>query len=133
MSTEPIGPQNPSVQRHDADGRALCTANRTNGEPCNGKAMRGQKVCQAHGGSTKHAKRAAQRRLNDLVDPAINTLDDTMANADSERVRLSAADSVLDRTGWGRQQKVETSDAHNQLIERLLELRDQQDPDDESD
>ena len=42
-----------------------CTAKRTNGEPCNAYAVKGLKVCRVHGGSSKRAKAAAARRLEE--------------------------------------------------------------------
>lgn len=81
-----------------------CTAKRTNGTPCNAYAVKGLKVCRVHGGSSKRAKAAAARRVeeekakrvaaNELqrfragtdVDPAAKLLDMLYVAAGEERV-----------------------------------------------
>jgi len=40
-----------------------CTAHRTDGEPCEGWAMRGTTVCSAHGGKAPQVQAAAEARL----------------------------------------------------------------------
>ena len=42
-----------------------CKAHRSNGEPCNAYAMKGQRVCSAHGGRSPRGKAAAARRLQE--------------------------------------------------------------------
>lgn len=44
-------------------GRRHCQARRSNGEQCQGWAMRGQNVCRSHGGSSPQARAAAGRRI----------------------------------------------------------------------
>lgn len=63
-------------------------------------------------------------RLAGLVDPAIATLAREMVNADTSAARQSAANSILDRAGWGRVTRVEAVDARQILLQRLQELRD---------
>ncbi len=57
------------------------------------------------------------------MDPAIATLAREMVNATTSRDRQRAANSILDRSGWGRVTKVEAVDARQVLLQRLHELR----------
>ena len=52
----------------------ICTAKRSNGQPCRAAAIRGGNICQAHGGSAPQVIAAAKRRLLTLVDPALGVL-----------------------------------------------------------
>lgn len=116
------------VVRFDDQGRRLCTARaKTTGEDCNAPAMRGQVVCRKHGGSTKSAKAKAQLRLAQLVDPAVATLAREMVNADKSTDRQRAANSILDRAGFGRQTKFDVTDAKDILKQRLLDMRENDD------
>ena len=111
--------------RVDAQNRVLCSAHsgRT-GELCRAPAMHGQQVCRLHGGGTRASKAKAKLRLAGLVDPAIATLAREMVNGDTSAARQSAANSILDRAGWGRVTRVEAVDARQVLLDRLRELRD---------
>lgn len=42
-----------------------CSAHRTDGDPCGMQPMRGMSVCRRHGGSSKKAKAAAERRIKE--------------------------------------------------------------------
>lgn len=107
--------------RHDKQNRQLCAANRTNGEPCNAPAMRGQTVCRVHGGSAPQARRKARLRLDALAYPAIATLAKELTEATESRDRQSAANSILDRSGYSRTHTISTDDAREILLERLLQ------------
>lgn len=106
-------------------GERTCTAHRSNGDPCKAPAIRGGTVCRAHGGSSPQAQRAARLRLLELVDPAIATLEREMENADKSADRQRAAENILDRTGYGRTQRVDIAQAQEVLVEKLTELRDE--------
>lgn len=81
-----------------------------------------------HGGSSPQAKRKARLRLTELVDPAIATLARIMVDQGAkEGDRIRAADSILDRAGWGRSSSVEVADAKDILVQRLQELRESAD------
>lgn len=119
--------------RTTSSGRLLCHAkSKSTGELCSQVAIPGGKVCRYHGGASGHVKRAAALRLQELVDPAISTLAREMTEADKSTDRLRAADSVLDRTGFGRTTKMETEDVREMLLQRIrqLKLDHGEDPDD---
>jgi hypothetical protein len=82
-----------------------CTAHNRLGQPCNKFAMRGQRVCRNHGGSSPQAlaKAAAavelaELRLRNLAPRAVAELESLVTSADSEQVRLQAANSLVDRS-----------------------------------
>jgi hypothetical protein len=52
-----------------------------------------------HGGSTRHIREAANKRLDELVMPAVSTLRTMMLRGESHAIRLKAAESILDRAG----------------------------------
>ncbi len=125
------GDMQPRVDDHN---RVLCSAHASRtGELCRAPAMHGQRVCRLHGGGTQASKAKARLRLAGLVDPAIATLAREMVNATTSRDRQRAANSILDRSGWGRVTRVEAVDARQVLLDRLRELRDAaEDPSDPS-
>lgn len=122
VSTEPMETPDRG-ERRGPNNQRLCHARRTNGEPCTRFAIKGGKVCAFHGGSAPQVKRKARLRLAELVDPAIATLAREMAGADKSRDRQAAANSILDRSGYGRATKIEADDARELLLQRLLEAR----------
>ena len=87
--------------------------------------MSGSSVCRMHGGGSALARRKAKLRLAELVDPAIATLAREMTTAEKSADKQAAANSLLDRAGWGRVTKVEQTDARSLLVQRLLEIRDE--------
>lgn len=107
------------------DSPIRCTATSVQSkERCKRKSIPGGKVCVIHGGRAPQVQRKAKLRLLELVDPAIATLAREMTNQNAKPSdRLRAADSILDRAGWGRTQKIEGSDAREALLQRLLEIQ----------
>ena len=72
-----------------------CTARRTNGEPCNAWAIKGGTVCRSHGGSIKHVRDAANRRLAEQeAAKTVATLGALLASA-GESAELSAPRDAL--------------------------------------
>lgn len=120
---EEIGP-NGEVIRKDAGNRTLCKARRRDGNLCKAPVVRGLTVCRTHGGSSPQARAKAKLRLAELANPAIATLAKEMVNADKSADRQRAANSILDRAGYGRHQSIEVEDAKDLLKQRLMELRD---------
>jgi hypothetical protein len=115
-----------SQARYDEGNRLMCSAkSKRSGELCRAPAIRGSNVCRMHGGAAPQTARKAKLRLLELVDPAIATLAREMTQADASGDRQKAANSILDRAGWGRVQKVETTDARDLLLQRLLQMRDE--------
>jgi hypothetical protein len=83
----------------------LCIAHNRQGQLCSKHAMRGQNVCRNHGGSSPQAlaKAAAavelaELRLRNLAPRAVAELEALVTGADSEQVRLQAANSLVDRS-----------------------------------
>ena len=83
----------------------LCIGHNRAGTLCNKYAMRGQNVCRNHGGSSPQAlaKAAAavelaELRLRNLAPRAVAELEALVTSADSEQVRLQAANSLVDRS-----------------------------------
>ena len=67
--------------------------------------MKGQTVCMMHGGKAPQALAKAEAalelaelKLRGLAGPAVATLEDLVANAESEAVRLAAARDLVDRS-----------------------------------
>ena len=82
-----------------------CTAHNRAGAPCGKFAMRGQAVCRAHGGASPQARAKAAEmvelaalRLRNLAPRAVAELEALVTGADSEQVRLQAANSLVDRS-----------------------------------
>ncbi len=117
---------NPLEGEDLVEGRLRCRAtSRRTGERCGRAAHPGATVCASHGAKAPQVKRKAQMRLIELVDPAIATLAREMVNAEKSADKQRAANSILDRAGFGRVSKVETTDARELLKEKMMELRDQ--------
>ena len=82
-----------------------CTATNRQGEPCRKFSMRGQSVCKNHGGGSPQALARAEEmvqlaelRIRGLAPRAVDELERLVTGADSEQVRLQAANSLVDRS-----------------------------------
>lgn len=118
---------NGEMVRFDQYSRMLCKAERRDGELCKAPAVTGMRVCKMHGAKAPQVKEAARIKFADMAAPAMAKTFQLMMNADSENIQLNAASSILDRTGYGRQQVVKAGDAKQLLYQRLLDA--QPDPD----
>jgi len=79
-----------------------CTAkSKTTGKQCKHPPIKGGTVCVAHGGSIPAVKAAAQRRMIQLIDPALAVLYRAMTECEEWPSRIRAALGVLDRAGMG--------------------------------
>lgn len=107
----------------ERDGhKRQCVAKLTDGSRrCRKFAIRGGLVCTSHGGSAPQVQEAAQRRLADLVDPAIRELSRILDDPDaSDRDKLRAVAETLDRTGHPRGAQVDVT--VDQLADRIARL-----------
>jgi len=97
---------------------ALCSAHRTNGDPCNQYAIRGGSVCGAHGGRAPAVKAKAAERILAASDLAAKRLIEFMNDKRVPyAVRLSATKDLLDRAGVGGRQPVQVEVS---LFEQLI-------------
>jgi hypothetical protein len=90
----------------------VCKARRSDGQPCRAPAIKGGRVCRSHGGATKHIREAANKRIEELVLPAVGKLRVLMLRGESHAIQLKAAESILDRAGIVATQQV---DVDNQV------------------
>ena len=91
--------------------KRLCTAHKSNGEPCGRPPIRGGSVCATHGGSAPQVRKAANLRLAAAVDPAIDALLECLKKNARRRLRypaqaLGAANSILDRAGFKQAERI---------------------------
>lgn len=109
-------------------GRARCTATaKSTGNRCRKRPIPGGPVCSKHGGNAPQVRKAAKLRLAELVDPAVATYARALADPSVPMaVKIRAADSIMDRSGHGRQTTVDIEDARARLAERIRVLRQEQ-------
>ena len=93
-----------------------CRAHNRAGAQCGLPPAPGAPVCQWHGGAAPQVKKAAEQRIRELVDPALNRLAKLLED-DSSGVALGAVKDVLDRAGYMPRQQVEIT--IRQQAERL--------------
>lgn len=93
-----------TIVTHDS---RRCRAHNRAGDPCSAYAIRGAVVCVVHGGAAPQVKRAAEERLREMVDPALNRLE-ALLDDDSSAVALAAVKDVLDRAGYKPKERVES-------------------------
>jgi hypothetical protein len=118
-------PYGTSTQRRKPDTsaagkRGQCTAHRRDGQRCTRWAIAGGTVCPTHGGSSPVVKDKARLRIQSLIEPAIATLAREMTTATASADRQRAANSILDRGGYGRTMNVEGDGARDLLVDLLL-------------
>lgn len=106
------------------------------GEQCQKRASLGGYLCIKHGGQLPNNKKlaasivaAARMQLQGGTELAVDTLLDLAKNANSEAVKLGAANSILDRAGvkGGQDLNVTVTQGespHDVLADRLSKLRD---------
>lgn len=66
--------------------------------PCRNDAIRGGTVCNFHGGKAPQVKKAAERRLRQMIEPAIDRLDVLMHQNTHLPTALGAISTVLKHT-----------------------------------
>ena len=79
-----------------------CTAHTTgnHGEkrPCRNWAIKGGRVCRYHGGAAPQVKAAAQKRLNELLMPAIERLGEIADQSEHLPSALGAVNTIINHT-----------------------------------
>jgi hypothetical protein len=109
------------------DGRTparVCSARRTNGEPCKRPPIEGANVCRTHGGGAPQVKAAAKVRLemaaNRMAQELLGiAIDDNAPPA----VKLAAIKDALDRAGLAPNARVDVTHEvkpYEHLLERVL-------------
>ncbi len=90
------------MARYDDQNRRLCTKTTRAGNPCRAPALKGGLVCNKHGGSLPNVKaKNARTLLEGLAEPALVALRDIVTDMNQPAsARVSAANSILDRTGY---------------------------------
>ena len=80
--------------------------------------MVGQRVCMMHGGKSKRALvkaeemvRLAELRIRGLAPRAVAELEALVTGADSEQVRLQAANLLVDRSVWRATERIQVAAA----------------------
>jgi hypothetical protein len=88
----------------------VCTARKTNGQPCTRIAIHGGNVCPAHGGLAPRIQAKARARLQSAADRMAKELLKIAVSDDApETVKLAAIKDALDRAGLGAKTAVEVS------------------------
>jgi HEAT repeat protein len=89
--------------------KRICTAHRTNGDPCRKAPILGGTVCDVHGGRAPQVKASAAQRLADMVDPLLTELFRIAQSGENDAVRLAAIKDALDRAGYKPKEKIDVS------------------------
>lgn len=96
----------------------VCTARRTNGQPCSNFAITGANVCRTHGGAAPQVRAKAQVRILMASDLAASKLIELMSNPKvDDRVKLAAAKDLLDRANLAGTQNVQIGVAQPKTFE----------------
>jgi hypothetical protein len=78
----------------------ICTAKRSNGQPCKAQAIKGGKVCRSHGGAAPQVRDAARQRILAAADPVAARLISIALNKKTKHPdAIAAARDVLNRAG----------------------------------
>lgn len=81
-----------------ATQRRRCTARKHGtGEQCKSPAIVGGYVCMVHGGRAPQVRKAALRRLQSFVDPALTRMDELSRQDQDLAVAFRASKDILDR------------------------------------
>lgn len=104
----------PEIERVNGrwkDGRVpkvLCSAHRSNGDPCNRVPIKGSNVCSTHGGRAPAVRAAAQVRILMASNLAAAKLVELMSSPKvADNIKLAAAKDLLDRANLAGTQNIE--------------------------
>ena len=110
VTTDPLAPT-PA-----RDPRKCSARSKRSGRPCERWSMAGQTTCMMHGGKAPQALAKAQAavelaelRLRNLAPRAVTELETLVTSADSEQVRLQAANSLVDRSVGRAKERVDVA------------------------
>ena len=100
-NAEPLKPMSEEwwATRQRPERRCKAHLSDGSGQRCRKPALRHQVVCRTHGGASKRAKIAAERRLGEALDRMARQLLGIAETAESEAVRLAAIKHVLSLGG----------------------------------
>jgi hypothetical protein len=94
----------------------LCIGHNRQGQLCRKYAMKAQNVCRNHGGGSPQALRKAaaavelaELRLRNLAPRAVAEFETLVTSADSEQVRLQAANPLVDRSVGEPKERVDVA------------------------
>lgn len=114
----------PSSKRPKKRTRApvsvTCSATKRNGKPCGLPPIKGGTVCHKHGGSAPQVRAAANRRLIEMVIPAMKELHKIINREDvADADKLKAISMVLNRTGYSERQQIDIGLREETPFDRL--------------
>jgi hypothetical protein len=87
-----------AMQLEGRERKCIAKSSRT-GELCKRWAIKGGTVCPFHGGSAPQVKAAAAKRLREMVDPALDRLEELVMQDEHKPTALGAIETVLKRAG----------------------------------
>lgn len=101
-----------------------CTATKHGTENrCKSAAIKGGTVCVYHGGKAPQVRAAANRRLLELVDPALSEMSKILDDKSvPPAVKVTAIKDVLDRAGLAGIQRLEISTDVTEVLQRAEAL-----------
>jgi hypothetical protein len=94
----PARPRAFSTPQEPGKCRAHTTGNYGDKRPCRNWAIKGGTVCRYHGGAAPQVKAAAQKRLNELLMPAIERLGELADQNEHLPSALGAVNTILNHT-----------------------------------
>lgn len=107
-------------KRTRAPVRVTCSATKRNGKPCGLPPIKGGTVCHKHGGSAPQVRAAANRRLIEMVIPAMKELHKIIDREDvADADKLRAIQMVLNRTGYSERQTIDIGLREETPFDRL--------------
>lgn len=108
---------------------ARCSFVRKNGRQCERNATEFETVCVVHGASIARTQDSMYRRILALQEKSIVVLEELLDNAFEDKVKLAAAQTILDRTNLGPKSTINvtvedlTHATQEEMLERATRLR----------
>lgn len=106
----------------DTHDRVRCRAHNRLGAPCSAFPIHGGAVCVTHGGRAPQVKQAAEDRIRDMVDPALNRLL-ALLSSDQDSTALAAVKDVLDRAGYKPVERIQEEQSGELTIRYVNDWR----------